>query len=79
MIDNIVIVGGGTSGWLSVCNLLFRIHESKNINITVIESPDVPIIGVGESTTGKMHDIINKERPTEPTGPTAPVPKRPRK
>lgn len=59
MIDNIVVVGGGTSGWLSVCNLLFRIHESKNINITVIESPDVPIIGVGESTTGKMHDIIN--------------------
>jgi tryptophan halogenase len=59
MIDNIVVVGGGTSGWLTVCNLLFRIHESKNINITLVESPDVPIIGVGESVTGRMYDVIN--------------------
>ena len=45
--DNIVIVGGGTSGWMTATSLSQFFPEK---NITVIESPDVPRIGVGEST-----------------------------
>jgi|TARA_R110000868_G_scaffold204610_2_gene452730 hypothetical protein len=59
MIKNIVVVGGGSSGWLTVSNLLFRLPESQNIKITLIESKDIPIIGVGESVTGKMWNCIN--------------------
>lgn len=47
MIGNIVIVGGGSAGWMTGA------HMSKHlqgVNISLIESPNVPIIGVGEST-----------------------------
>lgn len=43
-IEDIVIVGGGMSGWLAALTL------EKDYNITIIESPDISIIGVGEST-----------------------------
>ena len=55
---NIIIVGGGTSGWLTASTLLFKTHPKNNINITLIESKDIPIIGVGESVTGRMRDTI---------------------
>lgn len=45
--DNIVIVGGGSSGWMSAAMLIKAFPES---NITVIESPNHPPVGVGEST-----------------------------
>ena len=44
----IVIVGGGTAGWMTAAWL---IKKNKNISITLIESPDIPKIGVGESVT----------------------------
>lgn len=43
----IIIVGGGSSGWMTAATL---IKEFPNKKITVIESPNIPIIGVGEST-----------------------------
>lgn len=46
--DSIVIVGGGSAGWMTASTL---IKEYPNKDITVIESPSVPKIGVGESTT----------------------------
>ncbi len=47
MIKRIVIVGGGSSGWMTAAFLAKRL---ENIDITVIEASDIPIIGVGEST-----------------------------
>ena len=47
--NKIVIVGGGSAGWMSAATL---INYFPNRDITVIESPDVPIMGVGESTLG---------------------------
>lgn len=48
-INNIVIVGGGSAGWIVAASLITQL---KNKNITVIESPNVATVGVGESTVG---------------------------
>ena len=45
-VKDIVIIGGGTSGWMAALFLLKR----EGYNITVIESKKIPTIGVGEST-----------------------------
>ena len=46
-VKNIVIVGAGSAGWMSAA---FLIKTYPNMKITVIESPDHPTVGVGEST-----------------------------
>lgn len=54
---NIVIVGGGTAGWLAA---YFIQHALPNQhNITVIESSKIGIIGAGEGSTGSMVDLLN--------------------
>lgn len=51
-VKNIVIVGTGTAGWLSALFLSRepKFRDNPNYNVTVIESPNIPTIGVGEST-----------------------------
>jgi tryptophan halogenase len=46
-INSIIIVGGGSSGWFTASSLNKNIPE---IDVTLIESPNVPTVGVGEST-----------------------------
>ena len=60
-IKHIVIVGGGSAGWLSA-GLLAAEHCGKNspISITLIESPDVATIGVGEGTWPSMRSTLNR-------------------
>jgi tryptophan halogenase len=52
---NIVIVGGGTAGWLAAL-MIKKIQ--KNHTITVVESSKIPIVGAGEGSTGYLTDII---------------------
>ena len=54
-IKKIIIVGGGTAGWITALNLLQKTFSE----IVVVSSKDIPIIGVGESTTGKLAELIN--------------------
>lgn len=49
--EKIVILGGGSAGWMSAATLI-RAFPDKDIS--VIESPDVPSVGVGESTLGQI-------------------------
>jgi tryptophan 7-halogenase len=48
IVRNVVIVGGGTSGWISAA-LLMKIL-GKAVNVTLVESDDIGTIGVGEAT-----------------------------
>ena len=49
-VRRVVIVGGGSAGWMTA--LIFaRSLIERGVEITVLESPAVPIIGVGEGST----------------------------
>ena len=50
-INKIIIVGGGSAGWMTASTLIKAFPQK---DITVIESPNVPIIGVGESTLAQI-------------------------
>lgn len=66
-IRSIVIVGGGAAGWITA-GLLAAEHNadqgvlatSPKLTISLIESPDVPIIGVGEGTWPSMRLTLQK-------------------
>jgi tryptophan halogenase len=53
----IVVVGGGTTGWVTA---LYLNKEYKNLNITLIESNSIGIMGVGEGSTVNFHRFIEK-------------------
>ena len=46
----IIVVGGGSAGWMAAAYLSVKGHE-----VTLIESDKVPIVGVGESTLPAMN------------------------
>ena len=50
--DRIAIIGGGTAGWLTACFLARKFASARpdGVKITLIESPVIPPIGVGEGT-----------------------------
>ncbi|WP_167369609.1 tryptophan halogenase family protein [Amycolatopsis orientalis] len=56
-IEKIVIVGGGTAGWLSAA-YLNRAFGGK-IDITLVESPRIPRIGVGEATVPTLRTTFS--------------------
>ena len=56
-IKNFVIVGGGTAGWVAAATL-GNIFKDSDVNITLVESKEVGIIGVGEATIPPLLDTI---------------------
>ncbi len=57
-ITEITIVGGGTAGWLTATllqTILTRPQDAEeDVKITLIESPNIPTVGVGEATVPGM-------------------------
>ena len=56
-VSHVTIVGGGTAGWLAAALLhagLNRRNDAPDVRLTVIESPNISSIGVGEATTISM-------------------------
>jgi len=49
-VRRIVVVGGGSAGWMTAMTLARSLIE-RGVEITVVESPAVGIIGVGEGST----------------------------
>ena len=55
----IVIVGGGTSGWMTAA-LMSQVMRSSGQSITVIEPPGPRGIGVGEASVISMVQLLKK-------------------
>ncbi len=61
-IRNIVIVGGGTAGWLTAGVIAAR-HKGQRehgFTVTLVESPNIPTIGVGEGTWPTLRATLRK-------------------
>lgn len=59
-IRRVVILGGGSAGWLTA-GLLAAVHRPEGpdgLQVTLIESPETPPIGVGEGTWPSMRDTL---------------------
>lgn len=54
--NDITIIGGGTAGWLSAAFLAFH---NPQLKITIVESPNIPTIGVGEGTFPTTMYLLN--------------------
>ena len=59
-VRNILIVGGGTAGWLTACYLARTLNaaDPRSIQITLVESADIGILGVGEGTFPSLRGTL---------------------
>ena len=62
-VQSVVIVGGGTAGWLTAGIIAAR-HQARmkagSFSVTLVESPDIRIIGVGEGTWPSMRSSLER-------------------
>ena len=58
---NVLIVGGGTAGWLAAAFLAKRLGGANGdgVRITLVESPEIGIIGVGEGTFPSIRGTLS--------------------
>ncbi len=66
-IRKVCVIGGGSAGWISAAMLAKSFQNTgRDITVTVIESPNIPIIGVGEGTfptiVNTLHEIGLSEK-----------------
>jgi tryptophan halogenase len=56
----VLIVGGGSAGWTAAAylNAVLNVGDQKVAEISLVESPDVPRIGVGEATIPNINQTL---------------------
>ena len=60
-IKNVVILGGGTAGWLAAYIMSDFFNSNKlDGKVKIIESSKIPTIGVGEGTTSIFYEFLKK-------------------
>lgn len=55
-IRSVLVVGGGTAGWMTAAYLAKA--YGPHIEITLLEAPGIPKIGVGEATVPNLHKVF---------------------
>ena len=58
MIERVLVLGGGTAGWMTALALAKRASPSKPLAITVVDSATIGTIGVGEATVPAILDYL---------------------
>ena len=53
MNKKIVILGGGTAGWIAA-NALVHAWGERGVEVVLVESPDIGTVGVGEGSTPRL-------------------------
>ena len=54
-IKSVLIVGGGTAGWMAAAALNQSL--GPNCKVSLVESDDIGIVGVGEATVPPIRDF----------------------
>ena len=56
---HIVVVGGGTAGWIAAFIIQDAVRRQKlDARVSVVESSKIPTVGVGEATTAAFHVFL---------------------
>ncbi len=60
-LKNVTILGAGTAGWISAYILSDFFYTNKHdVKVTIVDPSSIPIIGVGEGTTGIFYDFLKR-------------------
>ena len=59
MLRQVVVVGGGSAGWLTA-GLIAAGHRASGLQVVLIEAPDIAPIGVGEGTWPSMRSTLHR-------------------
>jgi flavin-dependent dehydrogenase len=62
MVRSVLIVGGGTAGWITAGYLarMLGAHSPAGVRITLVESADIGVIGVGEGTFPTIRGTLQR-------------------
>src|SRR6186713_1610843 len=58
----VIIVGGGSAGWITAARLAARCHKDAEhaVRVVLVESASIETIGVGEGTWPTMRNTLRK-------------------